>query len=125
MKRILITALSIFSLGGVLQAQTLASGINDWYAERYKSAKATFERLQAANPNDIQATYWLGQTYIEMEDLAGAKNVYTKGLASSSNAPLLEVGMGQVELNENKINESRQRFEKAITMTNGKKRRRS
>jgi tetratricopeptide (TPR) repeat protein len=122
MKKILITALSIFTLGSIVQAQALSNGVNDWYAERYLGAKATFEKLQAANPNDIQATYWLGQTYIEMEDFAGAKSVYEKGLASSANAPLLEVGMGQVELNENKINEARQRFEKAITMsTNGKK----
>lgn len=121
MKKILITALSIFVVGGAIKAQTLASGINDWYAERYQGAKATFEKLQAANPNDIQATYWLGQTYIGMDDLAGARNVYAKGLATSANAPLLEVGMGQVELNENKTNEARQRFEKAITVTTGKK----
>jgi tetratricopeptide (TPR) repeat protein len=121
MKKILITALSIFLIGGAIRAQNVASGINDWYAERYQGAKATFEKLQAANPNDIQAAYWLGQTYIAMNDLAGAKNVYTKALATSANAPLLEVGMGQVELNENKINEARQRFEKAITMSTGKK----
>jgi Tfp pilus assembly protein PilF len=121
MKKILITALSIFSLGTVLQAQTLASGINDWYAERYKSAKATFEKLQAANPNDIQAIYWLGQTYIGLDDLSGARDVYSKGLASSSNAPLLQAGMGQVELNENKINEARQHFEAAVTASSGKK----
>jgi tetratricopeptide (TPR) repeat protein len=121
MKKILITALSIFTLGGVLKAQSIANGVNDWYAERYLGAKATFEKLQAANPSDIQATYWLGQTYIEMGDLAAAKSVYEKGLASSAGAPLLEAGMGQVELQENKINEARQRFEKAVTAASGKK----
>jgi hypothetical protein len=56
-----------------------------------------------------------------MENVAAAKAVYDKALLASANAPLLIVGMGQVELMENKINEARQRFEAAITLTSGKK----
>jgi len=104
-----------------LHAQSIQEGVNDIYAERYKSAKATFEKLVAANPNNIDAVYWLGQTYISMGDIAGAKAVYDKALLASANAPLVIVGMGQVELNEKKTSEARQRFEAAITMTRGKK----
>src|SRR5688572_11463209 len=122
MKKIPIT----FLVAGLLfvsaiQAQSIQDGVKDLYAERYKSAKATFEKLVASNPNNIEATYWLGQTYLEMDDVAGAKNIYNKALLSSANAPLLIVGMGQVELKENKVSEARQRFEAAITMTRGKK----
>ena len=104
-----------------IQSQTIQDGVKDLYAERYKSAKATFEKLLAANPNNIEASYWLGQTYIGMDDIAGAKKHYEKALLASANAPLVIVGMGQVELNENKVSEARQRFETAITMTKGKK----
>ena len=122
MKKISIT----FLVAGLLfvsaiQAQSIQDGVKDLYAERYKSAKATFEKLLAANPNNIDANYWLGQAYIEMDDIAGAKNIYNKALLSSANAPLLIVGMGQIELKENKLSEARQRFEAAITMTRGKK----
>jgi tetratricopeptide (TPR) repeat protein len=122
MKKFSIT----FLIAGLLfvsaiQAQSIQDGIKDLYAERFKSAKATFEKLLASNPNNIDATYWLGQTHLEMDDVAGAKNVYSKALVSSANAPLLLVGMGQVELKENKVSEARQRFETAITMTRGKK----
>lgn len=106
---------------GAIRAQSIQDGVKDLYSERYKSAKATFEKLLASNPNNIEANYWLGQTHLEMDDVAGAKNVYTKALQSSANAPLLLVGMGQVELKENKVSEARQRFESAITMTRGKK----
>jgi predicted Zn-dependent protease len=102
-------------------AQTIQDGVSDLYAERYKSAKATFEKLVAANPNNIDATYWLGQVHIAMNDVAGARDIYSKALMASANAPLIIVGMGQVELIENKVSESRQRFEAAITMTRGKK----
>jgi hypothetical protein len=122
MKKITISLLlaGIFAAGAV-QGQSIKDGVKDLYAERYKSAKATFEKLIASNPNNIEATYWLGQTHLEMDDTAGAKDVYSKALLSSANAPLLIVGMGQVELMENKISEARQRFEAAITMTRGKK----
>src|ERR1700704_3989960 len=122
MKKLSVTflAAALLMITGI-QAQTLAEGINDLYAERTKSAKAVFEKLLAANPNNIDATYWLGQTYIAMKDIAGARNIYSKALMASANAPLLIVGMGHVELNEKKTSEATQRFEAAITMTRGKK----
>jgi tetratricopeptide (TPR) repeat protein len=122
MKKLFFTVLGFFSLTiGVVSAQTVATGISDIYAERFQNAKATFEKLVAANPNDISATYWLGQTYIEMDDPTGAKSIYEKGLATSANAPLLLAGAGQVDLIQNRTNEARQKFETAITMTGGKK----
>jgi Tfp pilus assembly protein PilF len=116
---ILTIAASILS--AAVSAQSVQDGIKDLYAQRYKGARTIFESALASNPNNIEATYWLGQTYLEMDDVAGAKAVYEKALLASANAPLLLVGMGQVELKENKIGEARQRFEAAITMTRGKK----
>lgn len=122
MKKISITCLVAFSLvAGHLKAQSVQDGVNDMYAERYKSAIGTFQQLLASNPNNIEATYWLGQTYLEMKDVASAKALYEKALLASANAPLVIVGMGQVELEENKPSEARQRFEAAITMTKGRK----
>ncbi len=122
MKKISITFLvGCLLLVTGIKAQTLAEGINDLYADRTKNAKAAFENLLAANPNNIDATYWLGQTYIAMKNIPGARDVYSKALMASANAPLLIVGMGQVELNENKFSEANQRFEAALTLTRTKK----
>jgi tetratricopeptide (TPR) repeat protein len=122
MKKFFLAGLGFFLLTvGVVNAQNVNSGVNDIYAERFQAAKTTFEKLVAANPNDIQANYWLGQAYLGMDDFNGAKAVYDKALTSSANAPLLLVGLGEVELNLGKINEARQRFETAITMTGAKK----
>jgi Tfp pilus assembly protein PilF len=121
MKKFFIAGLSSFLLTiGVINAQ-VSNSINDIYAERFLTAKANLEKAVAANPNDIQASYWLGQAYIGLNDIAGAKAVYDKALASSANAPLLLAGLGEVELRQGKINEARQHFETAITMTGGKK----
>jgi tetratricopeptide (TPR) repeat protein len=102
-------------------AQNLQQGINDLYAERYQSAKSTFEKLLAANPNNIEANYWLGETYIDNGDINGAKAVLDKAAASSNNAPLILAGLGHVELLQGKQNEAKQHFEAAINASKGKK----
>jgi tetratricopeptide (TPR) repeat protein len=122
MKKITITALSSLLLCiGNLKAQSIQDGVNFLYEERDQSAKAVFEKLLAVNPNNIEATYWLGQTYIDMDNVPAARQLYEKALAASANAPLLIVGLGHVELLENKPSDARQRFETAITMTHTRK----
>ncbi|MEP6701142.1 MAG: tetratricopeptide repeat protein [Bacteroidota bacterium] len=127
MKKTIITFLAagLLLITG-LKAQTIQEGKNHLYADRFKSATGVFEKLLATNPNNIEATYWLGQTYLEMDEIAGARvatarQLYEKALLSSANAPLLLVGMGHVELRENKTSEAKQRFETALTMTRTKK----
>jgi len=102
-------------------AQNVQQGVNDLYAERYQSAKTTFEKLLASNPNNIEANYWLGETYIANGDVNGAKAVLDKAAASSNNAPLILVGQGHVELLQGKQNEAKQHFESAITASKGRK----
>jgi tetratricopeptide (TPR) repeat protein len=121
MKRSFILLVATVVTGGnVLFAQSVEQGRKFFYYERWKSAQETFEKVLAANPNNIDAVYWLGQTLLEMKDSVGAKNLYQKSLTQNGNAPLLLAGMGQVELMEGKANDARQRFETAITLTKGK-----
>ena len=127
MKKTTITFLvSALLLINGLKAQTIQEGMNHLYANRFKSAITVFEKLLAINPNNMEAIYWLGQIYLEMDEIMGArialaKKLYEKALMSNGNAPLVLVGMGHVELLENKTSEARQRFETALTMTHTKK----
>lgn len=120
MKKTLIVLLSVFTTVGAW-AQSVQEGITHLYADRNVSAKTTFEKLLASNPNNLEAVYWLGQVHIENDDVAAAKSVYEKALATNGNAPLVLVGMGHVELLENKASEARQRFESAITLSKSRK----
>lgn len=117
MKKSAIALFFAASLSVTALAQSVQDGINDLYAERYQSAKSTFEKLIASNPNNIEATYWLGQTDIANNDVAGAATLYQKALATSNNAPLLLVGEGNVELLQGKAADARQHFETAINAT--------
>ncbi|NII25123.1 tetratricopeptide repeat protein [Pseudoflavitalea sp. X16] len=121
MKRSFILLVAAVVAGGnVLFAQSVDQGKKFFYYERWKSAQETFEKVLAANPNNIDAVYWLGQTLLKQKDSVGAKNLYQKSLTQNGNAPLLMAGIGQVELMEGKTNDARQHFEAAITLTKGK-----
>ncbi|MDF2192989.1 tetratricopeptide repeat protein [Paraflavitalea sp. CAU 1676] len=121
MKRSFILLVATVVTGGnILFAQSVDQGRKFFYYERWKSAQETFEKVLAANPNNIDAVYWLGQTLLELKDSVGAKNLYQKSLTQNGNAPLLLAGMGQIELMEGKANDARQHFETALTLTKGK-----
>jgi len=108
--------LSITALG-----QSIQEGVNSLYAQRLQSARSTFEKILAANPNNIEANYWLGQTYLAQKNIPGAKSVYEKAAATSNNAPMIQVGLGQVALMEGRSAEARQLFESALNASRGKK----
>jgi tetratricopeptide (TPR) repeat protein len=121
MKKSAIVLVFAMALSFVVRAQSIQEGVNNYYAERYGSAKSIFDKLLASNPNNIEATYWLGQTYLAQENVTAAKSLYEKALASNGNAPLFLVGMGHVELVEGNKAGARQHFEQAITASKGRK----
>jgi tetratricopeptide (TPR) repeat protein len=104
-------------------AQNVEEGKKFLYYEKYISAKNVFEKLVAANPSNADAVYWLGQTLIapdDKKDIAGAKALYRKALEANSNNALLIAGMGHIELIEGKSQDARNRFETAISLSQGK-----
>lgn len=119
MKKIISIVLTIVAFQ-TIYAQNVDQGRKFLYYQRYLSAKAQFEKVLASNPNNIDAVYWMGQTLLGMKDSVAAKDLYQKALGSNGNAPLLLAGMGQLELMENKVNEAKQRFETAISLSKGK-----
>lgn len=119
------TPITLFAAGILLvsgvKAQTIQEGMNHLYADRFKSAIAVFEKLLATNPNNMEAVYWLGQTYFDMDDNSKARQLYEKTLATNGSAPLVLVGLGHADLHDNKTSDARQKFEAAITASSTKK----
>jgi len=125
MNKIKVAVLSLVAMLGVsfINAQSIDEGKKFLYYEKYISAKNVFDKLIAANPNNADAIYWLGQTLLGKDktgDIAGAKELYRKALETNSSNPLLLAGMGHVELLEGKTQDARNRFETAISLSQGK-----
>jgi Flp pilus assembly protein TadD len=109
-----------------LQAQTVQEGMSHLYGGRIKNAIETFEKILAANPNSIEAHYWLGQSKLETDQImssriAEARQVYDKALQATNGAPLIRVGLGHVDLLSGKVDDARQHFETALTTTRTRK----
>jgi tetratricopeptide (TPR) repeat protein len=122
MKKTFFTLCTVFALANLnAGAQTVQEGINHLYADRFKSAEQTFQKILATNPNALEATYWLGQTYLDKDDNEAARQLYDKALAANGNAPLTMVGKGHVLLLDKKLDEARQLFESALTVSRTKK----
>ena len=118
--KIISFLLSFLISANILFAQSIDEGKRFLYYERYSSAKDVFNKLVNANPNNIDAAYWLGQTYLGEEDSISAKALYQKTLNANPNSPLMLVAMGHIALLENQNNDARNRFETAISLTKGK-----
>ncbi len=119
----LFLSVLLFSIS--LKAQTIDQAKSLLYYEKYKSARAAFEKLVAANANDVDAVYWLGQTMImpddkNAKDVSDAKALYQKTLLANSNSALLLAGIGHIELLEGKDQDARNHFETAISLSQGK-----
>lgn len=120
MKRTIIFAVAALTWVLNLQAQSLEEGKKFMYYERFASAKEEFSKLVAAKPADAAANYWLGQAFIALGDAAKAKEVYQQALQAKANDPLLLVGMGHIELLEDKTADARNRFETALSLSKSK-----
>ena len=118
--KIISVVLSFLLSANMVFAQSIDEGKKFWYYERYNSAKNIFNNLLSANPNNVDAIYWQGQTLIKMEDIDGAKALYQKALQSNPNVPLLLVAMGHIQLLQNNANDARNAFETAINLSKGK-----
>jgi Tfp pilus assembly protein PilF len=117
--------LTVMLFVNFVSAQSIEDGRKFLYYEKYKSAKNVFEKLLAANPNNVDAAYWLGQALIRPDDGKGrdieaAKALYQKTLSANPNSALLTAGIGHVELLEGKTQEARNHFEIAISLSQGK-----
>jgi Tfp pilus assembly protein PilF len=112
--------LVILVLAGLIVKAQVEQGTKYLYYQRYQSAEDAFRKVLASDPDNEAANYWLGQVLISNKDSAAAKILYQQQLAKNLNAPFILIGMGQIELMENKITDARQRFEAAISLTKGK-----
>lgn len=123
MNRKITTGIFLFAallFAGTASSQSLEEGKKFMYYERFKSAKEVFQKLVGANANNEEAVYWLGQAEIGLENIAAAKTVYQTKLSAVPNSPLVLAGLGHVELLEGKTQDARNRFETAISLSQGK-----
>jgi tetratricopeptide (TPR) repeat protein len=120
MKKIGFVA-SLILMVSTLFAQDIKEGKQFLTRQRYQSAENVFRQILAKDPNNTEAAYWLGQTYLDGDrayvDTAAAKALYQKMLQANPNDELMMVGMGEINLMEGNKDAARNQFEAAINKT--------
>jgi len=116
-RKSLIVALLCVANG--VMAQSVEDGLKDMYYGKYRSAVQTFEKVNAAKP-DERAYYYEGIAQLSLEHKDSAAAVFQKGLQAVPNSPLLQVGMGRIDLLNGDSAAAKQKFEAASTATEGR-----
>ncbi len=89
------------------QAQNIDEAIKLYKYKRYESAKKIFEPLATTNP---LAYYYLGLSELELENVAGAKAIFSK---SPEDAACMS-GLARILFVENKVSEANALLQKVI-----------
>jgi tetratricopeptide (TPR) repeat protein len=122
-KTLCFLALSLLS-SPALFAQNLEEAKKLVYYEKYETAKKALKAIVDAEPNNEEAIYWFGQTMIRPEESTPAnwneaKKLYQSKLSNKDNN-LIMAGIGHIELLEGKVQDARNHFEAAVSMSQSK-----
>jgi Flp pilus assembly protein TadD len=101
-------------------AQSVEDGLKDLYYGKYETAKESLEKVISAKPNDDKAYYYLGIAQLGLHDDAGAAATFQRGLQAVPTSPLLQVGLGRIDLLKGDAGAAKQKFEAANTAAEGR-----
>jgi tetratricopeptide (TPR) repeat protein len=108
----------IFCLGNFhLRAQTLNEGMKAFEKQEYSKALQIFSALQINNPKDGASYYWMGKTYLELENPSQATQIFQKGITTLPKYGLNYVGAGKMNLLQKNTPEAKKQFDKALELT--------
>ena len=109
-------SIAFFSLFATtfVSAQSLDDAKKAIDAEQYQTAKTMLKSIVASKPSDGRAAFLLGNVYLRQEVADSAKMVFQKGLSASDMGSLNNIGLGEIDLNNNDVEAAKAHFAKAI-----------
>lgn len=79
-------------------------------AEQYEKAKSILKGILNTTPTNGKASFLLGNVYLRQSVEDSAKIYFQKGLAAKEGANLNNIGLGQIDLDNNNITEAKANF---------------
>ncbi len=96
-----------------VQAQDLEEAKKAIQEEKYDKAKAILQSLVKAKPNEGSNFYYLGDLFLKEDQSDSSRFYFNKGLEAKNKASLNYIGLGQLELDNNRTAEAQANFAKA------------
>jgi len=122
MKRISSIIFAVF-ITLLASGQTLQDGLKAIDSDKYEHARDIFKSLIEQEPTKGDFHYYLGQAYFNLFKSDLAKSAYEKGIKVDPINPANYAGLGELLLEDNKIPEAKEKFDKALSLSrnrNGK-----
>lgn len=114
MKKFQLVVLIFLGFSCVGNTQTFEEGIRQLENENYNAALASFTKLVQIDPKGFIYHYYIAEVYYAMDKPAVARAAYNKGLEVSSKCDECHIGLGRLDLDENRPQEARKHFESAL-----------
>ncbi|MBC7641341.1 MAG: tetratricopeptide repeat protein [Flavobacterium sp.] len=108
-----IITISIIGSATFANAQDIDTAKKTIDAEQFEKAKSMLKSIIAAKPNNGEATFLLGNIYLSQNYVDSAKVVYQKGLTTKEMAHYNNIGLGQIELDNNNVAGAKASFDLA------------
>ncbi|MFA7444431.1 MAG: tetratricopeptide repeat protein [Flavobacteriaceae bacterium] len=114
MKMRKMTFLSLFFVSLGLQAQDLQQARQAVDAEQYQKAKTILKSMINSDADKGENYYYLADVYLTLKETDSAKIYLNKGLQAKDNAHFNYIGLGQIALDQNNIQQATENFNKAL-----------
>lgn len=114
MNKFTVYSLLAAALGtATIQAQDLEEAKKAIQDEKFDKAKDILHALVKSNPDDGSNFYYLGDLFLKENQSDSSRFYFNKGLKTKSKSSLNYIGLGQLELDNNREVEARTNFAKA------------
>ena len=110
MNKFKIFGLVLLTSVSVSQAQDINQAKKAIDAEKYEEAKSILKSILQAKPSNGMASFILGNVYLTQSIKDSARISYEKGLTASESARFNNIGLGQMDLDNNDIPSATAKF---------------
>jgi tetratricopeptide (TPR) repeat protein len=116
-----LASIALLAPAGIMAQTPLQQAAKLTDNERFEHATAAIKAVLAAEPNNGEAWFLLGENYYYNDKLDSARMAYSRGAEVNPLMPLNAVGLGKVLQAQGRTDEARAAFEAAIANAIDKK----
>lgn len=111
MNKFTVLSVAFFASASVLQAQDINEVKKQIDAEQFQKAKTSLKSIIKSNPSEGKAFFLLGNIYLNQSVIDSAKITYNEGLKAKNSAYFNNIGLGQIDLENNNAAAAKANFD--------------
>ena len=120
MNKFKIFSIAFMTSASIVYGQDIDQAKKAIDAEQYEKAKSELKAIYQAKPSNGKAAFLLGTIYLKQNVQDSAKLFFDKGVSASEFSKLNQIGLGQIDLDNNKIAEAKTKFDLVLKDTKKK-----